>query len=141
MAIEYSVKGWIRIKPSVPLAQLAELIEGESDFEVAPLGLDVPELATLARRARWLLVPDDSKGTDGQGRPQAIRALMVIDPSIYSFGINRRLRELSAWMGARHAFDGNLSYEGEDEGDVGLIEPYEDGEDPEWHHQVGPRTW
>lgn len=139
MAADFTITGTIELYPPVPLAQLWELTEGDR-FTVAPHGMAEAELAALTERARWVLVPDADSGTDGQGRPRAIKYLRVDDPGIQSPGVNARLQHLSGWMGADHEFDGELRYAGDVEGEVGVIEPYEDGEMPEWH-ETGGRTW
>jgi hypothetical protein len=136
MAVHFSVKGQIELCPPVPLAQLWELTEG-GRFEVAPHGASETDLTALTDRAKWVLVPDTDSGTDDHGRPNRIRYLRVHDLSIQSPAINHRLRDLSAWMGADHEFDGELRFSGDSPGDVGVIEPYEDGDWPEWHHTGG----
>lgn len=139
MAVDFSVSGTIELCPPVPLAQLWELTDC-GRFEVAPHGVAEADLAILTGRAHWVLVPDIDSGIDAQGRPKAIRYLRVDDPGVQSPTINNRLRDLSAWMGADHEFDGELSFSGDVEGEVGTIEPYEDGEWPEWH-ETGGRLW
>ncbi|MFV8133166.1 hypothetical protein [Streptomyces syringium] len=139
MAVDFSVSGTIELCPPVPLAQLWELFHN-GRFEVAPHGATEVALTALLRRAHWLLVPDADSGTDEQGRPKTIRYLRVQDPGIGSWGINERLRDLSALMGAAHEFDGELRFSGDVEGEAGTIEPYEDGELPEWH-ETGGRSW
>ncbi|MGW3415627.1 hypothetical protein [Streptomyces sp. NPDC000888] len=139
MAVDFSVEGTIELYPPVPLAQLWELTEG-GDFHVAPHGIPESELTALVEREAWVLVPDPDSGIDDQGRPKAIKYLRVDDPETYSFSINRRLMALSAWMGEVHEFDGELHYQDGDVGTKGVIEPFEDGEQPEWR-ETGGRLW
>lgn len=47
---------------------------------------------------------------------------------------------LSAWMGEAHELDGELHYQDGDVGTKGVIEPFEDGEEPEWRETAG-RLW
>ncbi|MGW5042164.1 hypothetical protein ACWEQK_28805 [Streptomyces parvulus] len=137
MAVDFNVEGTVELCPPVPLAQLWELIDG-ADFHVAPHGIPESELTALVEREAWVLVPDTDSGSDDQGRPTAIKYLRVNDPEIYSCSINHRLMVLSAWMGAAHEFDGELRYQDGDIGTKGVIEPWEDGEEPEWHETAGP---
>ncbi|MGA5442495.1 hypothetical protein ACPCKW_23665 [Streptomyces griseoincarnatus] len=139
MAVDFSVEGTIELHPPVPLAQLWELIEG-GRFQVAPHGMCESELKAFVAQAKWALVPDADSGMDEQGRPNAIKYLRVDDPEVYSFEISQRLAELSAWMGAAHEFDGELQYQDGDVGTTGVIEPFEDGQDPKWH-ETGGRLW
>ncbi|MYT68373.1 MULTISPECIES: hypothetical protein [unclassified Streptomyces] len=139
MAVDFSVEGTIELYPPVPLAQLWELIDG-GDFHVAPHGIGETELTALLTREAWVLVPDPASGTDSEGRPAAIKHLRVRDPEAYSFTINHRLMALSAWLGPDHEFDGALRYQDGDVGTKGVIEPFEDGEEPEWHETAG-RMW
>jgi hypothetical protein len=132
MAVDFTVEGTLTLHPPVPLAQLWELTEG-AGFEVAPHGIGEAELTALVGRAHWVLVPDVDSGTDDQGRPKAIGRLRVQDPGVQSPAIDSRLRDLSAWMGQHHEFDGLLRFYGDVEGEEGAIEPFEDGELPEWH--------
>ncbi|MER6367186.1 hypothetical protein ABT255_02200 [Streptomyces mirabilis] len=137
MAVDYSVEGTIELYPPVPLAQMWELTES-GDFHVAPHSISESDLTALVKREAWVLVPDADSGTDDQGRPKAIKYLMVDDPEIYSFSISRRLVALSAWMGEDHEFDGELRYQDGDVGTQGVIEPVEDGEEPDWRETAGP---
>lgn len=139
MPVDFSVEGTVELCPPVPLAQLWELTEGEG-FHVAPHGIPESELTALVEREAWVLVPDADSGTDGQGRPKAIKYLCVDDPETYSYSINRRLVALSAWMGQAHEFDGELRYQDGDVGTRGVIEPFKDGEEPEWRETAG-RLW
>ncbi|MER6158734.1 hypothetical protein ABT147_24810 [Streptomyces sp. NPDC001868] len=144
MAFDFYVAGTIELRPPVPLAQLWELIDQDAfpgGFQVAPYGLDEPELAELVTRAHWVLVPDADAGTDDQGRPWAIKYLRVSDPGVESFEVDERLRGLSAGVGgADHEFHGHLRYWGDTGGEDGVIEPYENGKSPAWR-QIGGRFW
>ncbi|MFJ3914342.1 hypothetical protein [Streptomyces vinaceus] len=134
MAVTYNVTGTIQMVPPVPLAQLWELTAGGA-YRVAPFGTTARQaLALASEEPHWVFVPDADSGTDSQGRPNAIQYL-CIDTECHSFVINDRFKVLSGWMGEAHEFDGELDFEGDDEGDVGFIEPYADGDAPEWHQR------
>ncbi|MGW2049907.1 hypothetical protein ACWCPF_32695 [Streptomyces sp. NPDC001858] len=143
MGYDWLVEGTIELRPPVPLARLTELVDQDTfrgKCQVAPHGLGEPELAELATRARWVLVPDAEPSTDGQSSPQAIKYLRVNDPGIESPEVDERLAGLSAVMGADHVFVGRLRYWGDLGGEDGEIVPSTNGRPPAWN-QIGGRFW
>ncbi|MEU1827155.1 hypothetical protein ABZ502_32605 [Streptomyces abikoensis] len=125
MSIDYWAVGTLDITPPVPLAALRELLDSPyAPLAIAPKGTTEDEAKKMD--GEWFAVAADDAGTDDQGHPTTIGAV-IVNHDGRSFTALERLRRLAACCAADTEFDGEVLLEGE-AGDTGFIAQTEEGD-------------